>query len=80
VNTGDVLVSATPGWEFTDIGGSAHSGGSHGSLHVTDSTAPLISIGIEGASTEGLGCARLTDIVPLAMSHLGLGAGVAARS
>jgi hypothetical protein len=81
VNTGDVLVSATPGWEFTDIGGSAHRGGSHGSLHRIDSTAPLISIGIEGgASAEGLGTARLTDIVPLAMSHLGLGAGVPARS
>lgn len=80
VNTGDVLVSATPGWEFTDIGGSAHSGGSHGSLHVTDSTAPLISVGIEGASTEGLGTARLTDIVPLAMSHLRLGAGVSSSS
>jgi hypothetical protein len=78
VNTGDVLLSAKPGWEFTDIGGSAHTGGSHGSLHRIDSTAPLISIGIEGGATvDGLGTVRLTDIVPMAMSHLGLGAGVA---
>jgi hypothetical protein len=80
VNTGDVLLSATPGYEFTDIGGSAHSGGSHGSLHVTDSTAPLISIGIDGASPEGLGTVRLSDIVPLAVSHLGLGASAAAST
>lgn len=77
VNTGDVLVSAAPGWEFTDIGGSAHTGGSHGSLHVTDSTAPLISIGLESASPDGLGTVRLTDIAPLAVAHLGVGAGVA---
>jgi len=74
VNTGDVLISAAPGWEFTDIGGSAHSGGSHGSLHVIDSTAPLMTIGLEhGATAEGLGTARLTDIAPLAARHLGIG-------
>jgi hypothetical protein len=76
INTGDVLVSAVPGYEFTDIGGSAHTGGSHGSLHVTDSTAPLVSIGLEDATSEGLGTVRLTDIVPLATAHLGLGGAV----
>lgn len=79
VNTGDVLFSATPGWEFRDIGGSAHTGGSHGSLHVTDSTAPLISIGLEhGATTENIGTVRLSDIAPLAVRHLGIGDRVAA--
>lgn len=78
VNTGDVLVSAVPGYEFTDIGGSAHAGGSHGSLHVTDSTAPLISIGIDGATPDGLGTVRLTDIAPLAAAHLGIGVGARA--
>lgn len=74
INTGDVIVSARPGWEFTDIGGSAHTGGSHGSLHVTDSTAPLITIGLAGDATpEGLGTVRLTDIAPCIASHLGLG-------
>jgi hypothetical protein len=72
VNTGDVLVSAVPGYEFDDIGGGGHASGSHGSLHVTDSTAPLVSIGIDGASTDGLGTVRLTDIVPLATAHLGI--------
>ena len=74
VNTGDVLVSAKPGFEFTDIGGSAHTGGSHGSLHVTDSTAPLITVGLDGATADGLGTVRLADIVPLATAHLGIGA------
>lgn len=77
VNTGDVLVSAVPGFEFTDIGGSAHTGGSHGSLHATDSTAPLLSIGLDGATPDGLGTVRLTDIAPLATAHLGIGARVA---
>ncbi|MCW2961641.1 MAG: type phosphodiesterase/nucleotide pyrophosphatase [Thermoleophilia bacterium] len=77
VNTGDVMFSAVPGWEFTDIGGSAHTGGSHGSLHITDSTAPLISIGLEGDTTEGLPTVRLTDIAHLATTHLGIDTPVA---
>ncbi|MBC7461627.1 MAG: alkaline phosphatase family protein, partial [Thermoleophilia bacterium] len=74
VNTGDVLFSSKPGWEFHDIGGTSHAGGSHGSLHVSDSTAPLLSIGLEGATPEGLGTVRLTDIAGLVTSHLGIGA------
>src|SRR5262249_62370627 len=35
VNAGDVLMSGTPGWEYRDLGGVTHSGGSHGSLHVS---------------------------------------------
>ncbi|MCW2950291.1 MAG: type phosphodiesterase/nucleotide pyrophosphatase [Thermoleophilia bacterium] len=78
VNTGDVLFSSKPGWEFHDIGGKAHSGGSHGSLHRTDSTAPLISIGLEGATPDHLGTVRLTDIAALATSHLGIDVPIAA--
>jgi hypothetical protein len=76
VNTGDVLFSTKPGGEFHDIGGNAHTGGSHGSLHIEDSTAPLISIGLEVMSSEGLGTVRLTDIAGLATSHLGIDAPV----
>jgi len=78
VNTGDVLMSALPGYEYTDIGGGAHTGGSHGSLHVTDSTAPLITIGLEGGTPEGLGTVRLADIAPLVAAHLALEASVPA--
>ena len=38
--SGDVLLSAAPGYEFPDWGGVAHvGGGSHGSLHRVDSSA-----------------------------------------
>jgi hypothetical protein len=46
--SGDVLLSAASGWEFTDWGGQAHiGGGSHGSLRAEDSLAPLILCGLD---------------------------------
>jgi hypothetical protein len=40
---GDVLLSAAPGYEFVDWGGADHvGGGSHGSLHATDSLGALL--------------------------------------
>ena len=48
---GDVLVSATEGWELADGGGRHHAGGgSHGSLVAGDSYVPLIAAGFDGAS------------------------------
>ena len=42
--TGDVLLSAEPGYEFIDWGGAAHmGGGSHGSLHRCDSLGVLLT-------------------------------------
>ena len=42
VNAGDVVASATPGFEFRDAGGQSHlGGGSHGSLHAVDSVVPF---------------------------------------
>ena len=42
VNAGEVVASATPGFEFLDAGGQTHlGGGSHGSLHAVDSLVPL---------------------------------------
>ena len=42
--SGSVLLSAAPGYEFTDWGGSVHplGGGSHGSLHANDSHGVLL--------------------------------------
>lgn len=74
VNTGDVMVSAEPGWEFTDIGGRAHTGGSHGSLHRVDSLAPLIAAGLAPGVAPPVAHARLADIVPVVAAHLGLAA------
>ncbi|HEX2103851.1 MAG TPA: alkaline phosphatase family protein, partial [Solirubrobacteraceae bacterium] len=46
--SGDVLLSAAPGYEFADWGGADHvGGGSHGSLHRSDSLGALIVTGVE---------------------------------
>ena len=45
-NSGEVLLSAEPGYEFTDWGGSVHlGGGSHGALHAGDSEGVLLWAG-----------------------------------
>jgi Type I phosphodiesterase / nucleotide pyrophosphatase len=46
-NAGEVIVSATPGWEFVDLAGRHHAGGgSHGSLAARDSEVPMLTVGI----------------------------------
>jgi hypothetical protein len=46
--SGDVLLSAAPGYEFADWGGADHvGGGSHGSLHRSDSLGALVFHGVE---------------------------------
>jgi predicted AlkP superfamily pyrophosphatase or phosphodiesterase len=66
-NSGDVLVSAAPGHEFTDLAGRHHAGGgSHGSLLAGDSEVPLLTIGV-GAAPESI-----TGIAPLLLDQLGL--------
>lgn len=73
VNAGDVVLSATPGWEFTDIGGRHHAaGGSHGSLHEIDSLAPLLTYGLEGAVPAQHGTGRLSDVLGYIESHFHL--------
>jgi hypothetical protein len=46
--SGDILLSAAPGQEFIDWGGADHvGGGSHGSLHRSDSLGALIMTGLD---------------------------------
>ncbi|HEV3002118.1 MAG TPA: alkaline phosphatase family protein [Solirubrobacteraceae bacterium] len=46
--SGDVLLSAAPGYEFADWGGADHvGGGSHGSLHRSDSLGALVFTGVD---------------------------------
>src|SRR5204863_154286 len=53
-HSGDVLLSAAPGHEFTDWGGAGHLGaGSHGSMHRDDSLCPLLWCGAGPASSDG---------------------------
>lgn len=70
---GEVLLSAEPGYEFTDWGGSVHlNGGSHGSLHADDSHGVLLWAG------QGLPAAAareqwtLSDVTPMALEHFGV--------
>jgi predicted AlkP superfamily pyrophosphatase or phosphodiesterase len=66
-NAGELLVSATDGWELLDIGGRAHSGGgSHGSLSEHDSVVPMLTVGVEAAP------ARITEVTPAVLTHFGV--------
>ena len=52
--SGDVLLSAGPGWEFPDWGGADHvGGGSHGSLHHSDSLGALAFCGVDAHRRGG---------------------------
>ena len=63
-NAGELLVSATEGWELVDIGGRHHSGGgSHGSLEAADSEVPMLTVGL------GEPPASITGIKGLVAEH-----------
>jgi hypothetical protein len=69
-----VLVSARPGFEFTDWGGSHHAGGgSHGSLHANDSLGGLIWCGT-GPDASAREQWTLRDVVPMILEHFGVAA------
>jgi hypothetical protein len=66
-NAGEVIVSATTGWEFVDLAGRGHlGGGSHGSLEVADSEVPMLTVGLPAPP------ASITGIKPLVLEHFGL--------
>jgi hypothetical protein len=69
---GDVLLSAAPGYEFVDWGGSDHvGGGSHGSLHHSDSLGALLWTGTGPDSREAKEQWSLQDIAPMVRTHFG---------
>jgi hypothetical protein len=69
--SGDVLLSAAPGYEFLDWGGQAHvGGGSHGSLHAEDSLGALLLCGLDGVPASEQWAIR--DVAPLIAQHFGL--------
>jgi hypothetical protein len=76
---GDVLLSAAPGYEFVDWGGQDHvGGGSHGSLHHTDSHGALLWCGLGPDRREAKAQWTLRDVVPMVTQHFGLEVGAAA--
>jgi hypothetical protein len=72
--SGEVLLSATPGYEFVDWGRQAHvGGGSHGSLHASDSLGALVLHGVELPSPEPAQWA-IRDVASIVLRHFGLDA------
>jgi hypothetical protein len=70
--SGEILLSAAPGYEFTDWGGSGHvGGGSHGSLHANDSHGVLLwaGTGMPGDAKEQW---SLRDVAPMVLDHFGV--------
>ncbi len=66
-NAGELLVSATEGWELADIGGRHHAGGgSHGSLVEGDALVPMLTIGVDAEPT------RITEVTPAVLAHFGV--------
>jgi hypothetical protein len=73
--SGEVLLSAAPGYEFIDWGRQAHvGGGSHGSLHRSDSLGALILSGVAPPDRDPPQWA-IRDIAPLVLHHFGLAPG-----
>jgi hypothetical protein len=73
--SGEVLLSAAPSFEFIDWGRQAHvGGGSHGSLHASDSLGALVLCGVALPEHEPAQWA-IRDVAPLILRHFGLGPG-----
>jgi hypothetical protein len=71
-NAGDVLLSAAPAYEFVDWGGADHvGGGSHGSLHRTDSLGALLWCGTGPDSRDAREQWSLRDVTPMIRAHFG---------
>ena len=72
--SGDVLLSAAPGWEFPDWGDVDHvGGGSHGSLHRSDSLGALAFCGVAPPDGERRRRWSIADVAPMIRAHFGAG-------
>jgi hypothetical protein len=71
--SGEVLLSAAPGYEFLDWGRQAHvGGGSHGSLHASDSLGALVLTGVELPDPEPEQWS-IRDVAPIVRAHFAAG-------
>ncbi|WP_166826304.1 alkaline phosphatase family protein [Thalassoroseus pseudoceratinae] len=69
--TGDVWVTASPGWEFVVAGVKPNASGSHGTLSAEDSISPLIVAGAP-AGFEFPEQPRSVDVAPICCRLLGI--------
>jgi hypothetical protein len=70
---GDVLLSAAPGYEFVDWGGADHvGGGSHGSLHRSDSLGALMWCGTGPETRAARDQWSLLDVAVMVREHFGV--------
>jgi Type I phosphodiesterase / nucleotide pyrophosphatase len=68
-SAGEVLLSALPGYEFIDWGRQAHvGGGSHGSLHASDSLGALILNGVAPPDPPPEQW-TIRDVAPIVLAH-----------
>ena len=71
--SGDVLLSAAPGYEFPDWGGVDHvGGGSHGSLHRSDSLGALAFCGVAPPDDDRRRRWSIADVAPMIRAHFGV--------
>ncbi len=78
-HAGDILVSASPGYELVDWGGATHCpGGSHGALGAGDSLGPLLLCGLESCTEAIRDQWALTDVMGLVLEHFGIAASTTA--
>lgn len=71
-DSGDMILSAAPGFEFKFPNAATHAGGgSHGSLHRTDSIVPLLVAGAPD-DFEFPANPRIVDVSPICLSLLGI--------
>jgi hypothetical protein len=72
--SGDVLLSAAPGYEFPDWGDVDHvGGGSHGSLHRVDSLGALAFCGVDPPPARTDGAWSIADVAPMVIGHFAAG-------
>ena len=64
--SGDVVLSATPGYTFGEVSGTFHIGSDHGSLHASDSNVFALASGIAAPR-------RIVDVAPILLDHFGSG-------
>jgi hypothetical protein len=75
-HAGDILISATEGYECVDWGGISHAGGgSHGSLGRGDSLAPAVFVGCGPKRPGKRPQWALRDLAPVILEHFGVHGG-----